>query len=121
VKYEKEKRRNNAIAAAKSRVKKADQQKDLLHKAQNLGAQNAELIRMYEGLKMDLMLLVEDAKTHNSNCAEGILQSLAQQSEHTLQTDHVGLMRDDIVNSILGGEESVNGYEASERSFSVSQ
>jgi hypothetical protein len=125
-KYEKDKRANNAVAAAKSRVKKADQQKDLLARSHALGAKNAELIQTLENLKMELALTVQEVKTHHSStCAEGLLDSLATQCQHIIQTDHVGLMRDDIVNTILSRQEeqqSVHEYDTlSEASPDASQ
>jgi hypothetical protein len=125
-KYEKEKRANNAVAAAKSRVKKADQQKDLLARSHALGAKNAELIQKLENFKMELALTVQEVKTHHSStCADGLLDSLATQCQHIIQTDHVGLMRDDIVNNILSRQEEPSsvhdGYDAFEGSPCASQ
>jgi hypothetical protein len=72
---------------------------------------------------MELALTVQEVKTHHTTtCAEGLLDSLATQCQHIIQTDHVGLMRDDIVNNILSrNEEAFNGYDVSEGSPSVCQ
>ncbi|EPE35232.1 hypothetical protein GLAREA_10929 [Glarea lozoyensis ATCC 20868] len=113
-KYEKEKRANNAVAAAKSRVKKADQQNDLLQKSHALAAKNADLIQTYEQMKLDLMLLLQEAKTHHSStCAEGLLGSFMEQCEHTIQSDPLSSMRaDDAISQIMNRNGSVSESDA---------